>query len=519
MFVLNQKILKVQIVWFRRDLRLNDNEITGKLDRLEDVLPCFIIDPWFYQQPEVSVLRVKFLFESIENLDANLRKLGSKLYLFEGESVAVIQQLTRSLIQLGKQPKLLFNKDVQVEYGINRDRTILDFYGSHGLETYVGRNHFLQEGENYDSLWLDYHDYQEQPQHLTPRYINTPQLSLDVPQLTFSQLWQKYCPNQKTISSYFKGGEDEARNTLNSFLSNRYKGYHWKMSRPWMTQQGATSHLSPHLDFGTISSRSVYQSTIEVVDKLPSQSKDRYSLKTFLDRLRWHDKFSQRHYFHPELAFKNRYPEFNDWYSPEELKGQKLELFQAWCEGQTGYPMVDASMRQLNTMGWMNFRMRAMCVTFLCINCGVSWHHGARYFMSRLVDGNIAINHWQWQAQAGVTNPMSKTFRIYNPTKNLQDKDPHLQFVRYWIPELKGCTMSQILAGQYKSSYPQPILDWKQTRKTNGKIVSDLRKQVKERLEREGGEDLLIALGAKETIEKYVAAKDKQYKDMKSSQI
>ena len=139
--------------------------------------------------------------------------------------------------------------------------------------------------------------------------------------------------------------------------------------------------------------------------------------------------------------------------------------------------------------------------------------------MSRLVDGNIAINHWQWQAQAGVTNPMSKTFRIYNPTKNLEDKDPYLQFICYWIPELKGYTMSQILAGEYKSNYPEPILDWKQTRKTNGKIVSDLRKQVKQRLEQQGGEELVIALGAKETIEKYIAAKDKQYKEMKSSQI
>lgn len=100
--------------------------------------------------------------------------------------------------------------------------------------------------------------------------------------------------------------------------------------------------------------RESYQFTIALAELLPSQSKDKYSLKTFLDRLRWHDKFSQRHYFHPELAFKNRYSEFDDWYSPEELKGQKLEYFQAWCEGRTGYPMVDASMRQLNTSGWMN---------------------------------------------------------------------------------------------------------------------------------------------------------------------
>ena len=510
----------MQIVWFRRDLRLSDQEIVSKAAQEgQEVLPCFIVDPWFYQQPEVACCRVNFLFESLANLDQNLRAKGSKLYLFAGESVAVMQKLTRSLLSQGFQPKLWFNRDVQVQYGINRDRQIADFYGDHNLEVYIGKNHFLQESENYSLLWQEYHDYQKRSLHKTPTSIETPLLDLDVPQLTVKELWQKYCPDYQTNSRYFSGGEDSAFKTLKSFLAGRYKGYHWKMSRPWMAQQGATSHLSPHLDFGTISARTVYQATVAVVNKLPPKSKEQYSLKTFLDRLRWHDKFTQRHYYHPELAFKNRYPEFDRWYSNEELNGQKLAYFQAWCNGQTGYPMVDASMRQLNTMGWMNFRMRAMCVTFLCINCGVSWHHGARYFMSRLIDGNIAINHWQWQAQAGVTNPLSKTFRIYNPTKNLQDQDPYLQFVHQWIPELKHFNLSQIINHEYPSTsnYPQPILDWKQTRKINGKIVSDLRKTVRERLEQSGGEEYQQALGASLTIEKYVAAKDKQYQNMKSS--
>lgn len=511
----------MQIVWFRRDLRLNDNEIISKLDRREEVLPCFIIDPWFYQQQEVACCRVKFLFESLENLDSNLTKLGSQLYIFEGKSVEVIQSLTRSLIQLGKLPKLYFNRDVQVNYGIDRDRTIIEFYQQQGLEIHLGRNHFLQETENYNTIWLDYHDYQKQTPHSTPQFINTPQLSLGKPQLTIAQLKQKYRRFLEAESYRYLGGEDNARGTLNSFVARRYQGYHWKMSRPAMAQQGATSHLSAHLTFGTISTRTVYQAITAVAEALPPQSKNQYSLKTFKDRLRWHDKFSQRHYFHPELAFKNRYSEFDDWYRSEELEGQKLELFQAWCEGQTGFPMVDASMRQLNAIGWMNFRMRAMCVTFLCINCGVSWHHGAQYFMSRLVDGNIAINHWQWQAQAGVTNPMSKTFRIYNPTKSLEDKDPYLQFVPHWIRELRGYSLKQILSGEYSSTstYTSPILDWKQTRKTNGKIVSDLRKQVRDRLEKEGGEEYQIAIGAKETIEKYQIAKDKQYREIKPSQL
>ena len=508
----------MHIIWFRRDLRISDNEILDlATQENKEVLPCFIIDPWFYTQPEISAIRVKFLFESLENLDRNLKSLGSRLYFFEGESVAIIQRLTQSLIQLGKQPKLYFNRDVQVEYGINRDRSILEFYQQQGLEVHLGKNNFLQDEENYDTLWGEYHNYNKRSLHPTPKYINTPQLNLDIPQLTFTELWQKYCPNRDTLSNKFAGGEDAAHKTLNSFLNDRYRGYHWRMSRPWMAQQGATSHLSPHLDFGTISSRSVYQATVAVADSLPPKSKNNYSLKAFLDRIRWHDKFSQRHYYHPELAFRNRYSEFDEYYSNEELTGQKLAYFQAWCEGLTGYPMVDASMRQLNITGWMSFRMRAMCVTFLCINCGVSWHHGARYFMSKLVDGNIAINHWQWQAQAGITNPMSNTFRIYNPTKNLQDKDPDLKFVRCWIPELRGYSMSQILAGEYYSSYPQPILDFLQTRKINGKIVSDLRKQVRKRLEDEGGEELEIALGAKKTVEKYVAAKDKQYREMKST--
>ena len=510
---------EIAIVWFRRDLRLKDSAIISEAAKYQQVLPCFIIDPWFYQQADVSAARVKFLFECLENLDTNLQKLGSRLYLFEGESVATMQKLTRSLLEQQKTPVLHFHKDVQVEYGIERDRQILDFYRQQNLKTYVELNHFLQAEENYQTLWQEYHNYQSQQIHPTPKQINTPQLNLNLPQLTIAQLKQKYRRFIEAETYRYLGGEDNARGALNSFLSHRYRGYHWKMSRPWLAQQGATSHLSPHLDFGTISTRVVYQGAREISDRLPPKSKDRFSLKTFLDRLRWHDKFSQRHYFHPELAFQNRYPEFDDWYSIEEPTEEKQELFYAWCEGKTGYPLVDASMRQLNIMGWMNFRMRAMCVTFLTINCGVSWHHGAQYFMSRLVDGNIAINHWQWQAQAGVNNPMSKTFRIYNPTKNLQDRDPNLQFVKYWIPELRSYNLSQILAGEHltTSNYPAPILDWKQTRKDNGKVVSKIRAKVKKRLELEGGAEYQQAVGAKETIEKYFAVKDKQYQATESS--
>ena len=123
-------------------------------------------------------------------------------------------------------------------------------------------------------------------------------------------------------------------------MTKRFHGYHWKVSRPWLTQAGATSHLSPHLTFGTISVRQVYQRTKERAAELANNPKAQFSLKAFRDRLRWHDSFTQRLYNHPELVHTNRYPEFDQVYSPDELSAEKQELFQAWQEGQTGFPLV-----------------------------------------------------------------------------------------------------------------------------------------------------------------------------------
>ena len=135
--------------------------------------------------------------------------------------------------------------------------------------------------------------------------------------------------------------------------------------------------------------------------------------------------------------------------------------------------------------------------------------------MKYLVDGDLAIDNWQWQMQAGVTNPLSDTFRIYNPNKNLEEKDGDLKFIYHWVEELRGYNLSEILDGAYlnESPYPEPILDWAQTRKTNGKIISDLRKRVKVRLLAEQGVGLEQAEIAKKTVNKYWENKDKHYQE------
>ncbi len=198
-----------------------------------EVLPCFVIDPWFYQQAEVGKARVKFLFESLEDLDRNLRARGSQLYLFEGNSLNVIQELTYQLIQKSDRPKLFFNHDVQVQYGIERDRQIINFYQQHNLSYYQGLNNFLQTDGDRTDGWMDeYYTYLRQPLHPTPERINTPTIKLDIPQLTFSQLKQKYSKFWETENTCFNGGETQALTTLDSFLDSRSQGYHWKISRP-----------------------------------------------------------------------------------------------------------------------------------------------------------------------------------------------------------------------------------------------------------------------------------------------
>ncbi|WP_292840202.1 deoxyribodipyrimidine photo-lyase [Nostoc sp. NMS8] len=149
----------MHLLWFRRDLRLTDNEIVT-LATANDaaVKPLFIVDPWFYQWVDVGKARVRFLFESLENLDSNLRKLGSRLYLFEGNSTDIVQELTKQLIEQGYSPKLFFNRDVQVEYGISRDKTIVDFYKQLNLDYHIGLNNFLQSAEQRDEWFNQYYE-------------------------------------------------------------------------------------------------------------------------------------------------------------------------------------------------------------------------------------------------------------------------------------------------------------------------------------------------------------------------
>lgn len=518
----------INLIWFRRDLRLDDNWMLNVATKDNQLcLPLFIIDPFFYQSwSEVGNMRVRFLFESLEVLCVEIKKVGGQLVLFEGDSLKVIQSLSHSFLENGLLPSLYFHRDRQINYGQTRDQNIVHFYQDQKLKTYIGNNNFLVTSQQDMPTWRKrYYDYQKQTLYPKPREINFFKLQsinkiFKIPGLkivSLEDLKQKYSKFYQTKSTLFTGGFLVAKQKLKSFVDDRFVGYHWKLSRPFLALKGSTSQLSPHIMWGTISVREVNKLVYQKVCffKETGQKKLEFSLKAFLDRLRWRESFTQRLYFNPRYATENWYSDFDQIYS-WDLNPQQLEFFEKWKQGQTGFPLVDASMRQLKELGWINFRMRAMVATFLTINCGVSWQWGARHFMNCLVDGDVAINHWQWQMQAGITNPLAKTFRIYNPSKNLQTQDSKLDFVHRFIPELADLNLKQILSVSYlnKTNYAKQMLDFEATRRQNGKIIADLRHKVRQRISKKHGLELEEAKTQIAVVKKYYQSKQQKYQKM-----
>lgn len=508
--------MNVSVVWFRRDLRLHDNEAIAKaIGKNEQCIFIFVLDPWFFSQPEIGWLRVKFLFESLTALDTELKKQANRLLILRGESVEAVTSLLKTLQQKSFRPSLFLNHDIQVEYGRKRDQAILNYCQKNEIAFNMSHNYFLLHDETLmKEWWKQYYDYQYHDQFGLPIIPAISNVLIEIlnklPQIDPQRIAEELdliLPSAR--QALFNGGELAARRAVYSFLKDRVDGYRWKISRPYLAQLGATSLLGPHLAFGTISNRTVFQAATKHREKLEqSQPKKAFDIATYLDRLRWRDSFTQRLWFHPELSWKNRFPEYDSLYNEQPLSAQQQEYFERWQNGETGFPLLDAAMKQLKHDGFINFRMRAMAATFLTINCGVSWHHGARHFMNCLVDGDIAINHWQWQMQAGITNPLSPAFRIYSPTKNLQDRDSSANYVHFWLPETRGQNVAAILDAA------QPMLDFKETKKINGKVVSDLRKLVRNRIVSEKGLELAGATVANKTVlnyNKYSADRYKRY--------
>lgn len=464
-----QKKHKTAIFWFRRSIRLDDNRaLLEAVESADQVVPVFILDPTILTHSTTGQARTRFLFEALGDVDASLRQRGSRLIVRHGQPVA---ELERLIDETGA-TAVFFGREYE-PYGRERDAKVTAALEKRGVSVEPFSDHLLTEPEDirtkggtvytvftpYKRVWLE-HPIDipaSAPERMTtPAALHSEELP-KVPESvgvagTFDQ-------NPKVT-----GSEAEAARWLTTFLDSCVGEYDTDRNFPALE---GTSRLSAYLKFGVISARRVFAGVQERRRSLGLDKKA--GADTWISELAWRDFYYQILFNFPHVVGSAFRPSYNgvSWENDDAL-------FQAWCEGQTGYPIVDAAQRQMNTEAWMHNRARMISASFLTKDLLCDWRLGEKYFMQKLVDGDEASNNGGWQWAAGTGTDAQPFFRIFNPVSQGEKFDPDGEYVKRWVPELKrvpakyihrpwdlslreqeavGCVLGR--------DYPKPIVDHK----------------------------------------------------------
>ncbi|MGQ9897246.1 MAG: cryptochrome/photolyase family protein [Acidobacteriota bacterium] len=411
------------ICWFRRDLRLDDNTaLLATYAAAEELVPVFIFDDAILSRPDTGSIRVAFLLESLRNLDENLRARGSRLVLRRGRPEHVLAQL---VTETGASA-VYFNRDVE-PFALARDARVqaylkgccvVEGFDDGGL---TAPEAVKTKGGTPYTIFTPYKNAvlaQSIPRpRPAPPVLKTPVRVLSEPWPSLSDL------GLTTTINPPPGGETPAQARLEHFVQTKLA--HYAVERDALATEG-TSGLSPYLRFGCLSPRRAYWTAREA---FPTGS---LGAEAWIAELIWRDFYRQIlfHFPHVETGvFKREYNEI-PWENNEEN-------FARWCAGQTGFPVVDAAMRQLLTTGWMHNRARMIVASFLTKDLLIDWRWGELHFMKHLVDGDLAANNggWQWAASTGTD--AQPYFRIFNPTAQGKKFDPTGRYIRQYVPELR----------------------------------------------------------------------------------
>jgi deoxyribodipyrimidine photo-lyase len=458
------------IVWFRRDLRVHDQPaLCAALEADDRVVPVFCLDDRLLHGRHASGSRTQFLIDCLRELDASLRKRGSGLVIRHGPPE---RELTELAERLGAE-RLYFTGDVSPFARKRGDRTrkALERAGVE-LHAHPGLNAVdeigavrTQAGRPY-TVFTPFHRAWERERRrdvlAAPRALPPLPGRLAkgrVPSLRALGLEQE-------VAQPPRGGERAGRERLAGFLATDVDGY--ADGRDALGKD-ASSRLSPYLHFGCVSAREIEQRLLDH-GRSPSAGRE-----AFRRQLCWRD-------FHHHVLLhypRNAHSEFQQRYRGKLAWSRSARGFERWCEGRTGFPLVDAGMRQLWREGWMHNRARLVVGSFLTKDLGIDWRRGERFFMRLLVDGDEANNNgnWQWIASVG-TDPQPVFRRIYNPARQMQSYDADGVYVRRYVPELTGVpdeylrepwTMPEHVQREVGcvigEHYPKPIVDHAQARR------------------------------------------------------
>ena len=433
------------MVWFKRDLRMEDHQPLLRASESGLVLPLYIIEPELWNQADTSARQWCFIRECLQELQQALSAVGQPLVVRVGEALPVLQALHR---QRGI-AQLWSHEETGNGFTYARDRAVRRWLRQQGiprqeLQTFgvirrLGdRNGWAQAWERQMAL----------PCHPAPVSL-MPLTGMEcggIPSADDLGLKADPCPDRQP------GGRRAALALIDSFLTGRGHNYAKELSSP-LTAFRSCSRLSAHLALGTVSMREVLQT-----------ARARKGSKAFIERLHWHCHFIQKLESQPSLERMNAHRAYDG------MRQSDLERLTAWAEGRTGWPFVDACMRALRHTGWINFRMRAMLMAVASYHLWIHWRDSGEVLARRFVDYEPGI-HWnQCQMQSGTTG--INTVRIYNPIKQGQDHDPNGVFIRQWLPELANVPLVHLhtpwtmtereqqqaccVLGQ---DYPKPLVD------------------------------------------------------------